>query len=129
MPSLKAAGAAEFALHVIVLGDHKTAVDMPQHIQRSFRHLPGGFADSNQHSFSRSGTVIPQSALNSTVRLNGREGCPDDAVCIRTKRSIHERGSRGLFTTLMGAPATYDCRFCTEQSMMRCRASFGAQLM
>ena len=50
--------------------------------------------------------VIPQSTLYGGIREDCGEGGANNRVCIQAEGLVHDRASRGLFTTLMGAPST-----------------------
>ena len=100
------AHAGELAFHMVVFRDDDAIVDLAQRVQRSFGHLPGGLADRDEKRASVSGRIVLQSALDRGVRENCGQRSADNLIRVPAQRGIHERASRGLFTTLMGAPST-----------------------
>ena len=106
MAGLKAAYTGELALDMVILGDNHAVVDPPQRVEGGLRHLPGGLADRNQQGASPPGPIVPQGTLHGSVRQHRSQGGAYDRVCIPAEGQVHDRASRGLFTTLMGSPST-----------------------
>ena len=106
MAGLETADPGKRAFDVVIFGDDDTVVDLSEYIESGFRHLPGGLADRDQQRTALAGMVIPQSTLYGGIREDCGEGGANNRVCIQAEGLVHDRASRGLFTTLMGAPST-----------------------
>ena len=91
---------------MIVLGDHHAVVDMPEGVKCGPGHLPGGLSDGHKKCAAGAGVVVLQRALDCSVGEHRSDGGADDLIRIPAQLHVHERVSRGLFTTLMGAPST-----------------------
>ena len=80
MAGLEAGEVGDGAHHMIVFGDDHAVFDpVAEAVGGGFRHLPGRLAGGHQQHPARE-LPAAQGALHGRVRLDGRDGLPDDPV-------------------------------------------------